>query len=112
MPAAIAGISKRPDGSQATSASPETPEPSNPPTFEPTRTLTPLIGCAKSAGAISRPATCPTGASAIVAFPSPSIPYAAMSETSSNCWKLSVINEASCWEYLVDKPSRTSWMAA
>ena len=40
------------------------------------------------------------------------IPYAAMSETSSNCWKLSVINEASCWEYLVDKPSRTSWMAA
>ena len=40
------------------------------------------------------------------------IPYAAMSETSSNCWKFSVINEASCWEYLVDKPSRTSWMAA
>ena len=40
------------------------------------------------------------------------IPYAAMSETSSNCWKFSVINEASCWEYVVDKPSRTSWMAA
>ena len=40
------------------------------------------------------------------------IPYAAMSETSSNCWKFSVIYEASCWEYLVDKPSRTSWMAA
>src|SRR5271157_4658777 len=40
------------------------------------------------------------------------IPYAAMSETSANCWKFSVINEASCWEYLVDKPSRTSWMAA
>ncbi len=40
------------------------------------------------------------------------IPYAAMSETSSNCWKLSVINEASCWEYLVDTPSRTSWIAA
>ena len=40
------------------------------------------------------------------------IPYAAMSETSSNCWKFSVINEASCWEYLVDKPSRTSGMAA
>ena len=40
------------------------------------------------------------------------IPYAAMSETSSNCWKLSVINEASCSEYLVDTPSRTSWMAA
>ncbi len=38
--------------------------------------------------------------------------YAAMSETSSNCWKFSVINEASCWEYLVDKPSRASWMAA
>ena len=28
------------------------------------------------------------------------IPYAAMSETSSNCWKFSVISEASCWEYL------------
>ena len=42
----------------------------------------------------------------------PYIPYAAMSETSSNCWKFSVINEASCWEYVVDKPSRTSWMAA
>ena len=40
------------------------------------------------------------------------IPYAAMSETSSNCWKFSVINEASCSEYLVDTPSRTSWMAA
>ena len=40
------------------------------------------------------------------------IPYAVMSETSSNCWKFSVINEASCSEYLVDTPSRTSWMAA
>ena len=40
------------------------------------------------------------------------IPYAAMSATSSNCWKLSVINEASASAYLVVRPSRTSWMAA
>ena len=38
--------------------------------------------------------------------------YAAMSATSSNCWKLSVINEASGSAYLVVRPSRTSWMAA
>ena len=40
----------------------------------------------------------------------PSAP--AMCETSLNCWQFSVINEAGSWEYSVDKPSRTSWMAA
>ena len=55
-----------------------------------------------------RPRSC-TGSSGRPTDAAPSsrrerIPYAAMSETSSNCWKFSVINEASCWEYLVDKP--------
>jgi predicted RecB family nuclease len=40
------------------------------------------------------------------------IPHAAMSETSSNCWKLSVISVASPSACLDDKPSCTSWMAA
>src|SRR5277367_2927813 len=35
------------------------------------------------------------------------IPHAAMSETSSNCWKLSVIRVASPSACLVDKPSCT-----
>jgi hypothetical protein len=40
------------------------------------------------------------------------IPHAAMSGTSSNCWKLSAISVASPSAYLVDKPSCASWMAA
>ena len=40
------------------------------------------------------------------------IPYAAMSETSSNCWKLSVISVFSCSAWVVERPSRISWMAA
>jgi hypothetical protein len=30
-----------------------------------------------------------------------SIPYAGIRETSSNCWRFSVINEAGCWVHLV-----------
>jgi hypothetical protein len=40
------------------------------------------------------------------------IPYAAISETSSNCWKFSVISVSSCLACVVERPSRTSWMAA
>jgi hypothetical protein len=40
------------------------------------------------------------------------IPCAAMSETSSNCWKFSVINETGCWEHLVGRAWRTSGLAA
>ena len=39
-------------------------------------------------------------------------PCSAMSETSSNCWKISVINAAGCWEHLVGRAPRTSGMAA
>jgi hypothetical protein len=35
------------------------------------------------------------------------IPYAAMSETSSNCWKFSVISEAIFSECTVDRPAKT-----
>ncbi len=40
------------------------------------------------------------------------IPHAAMSETSSNCWKFSVISVSSCLACVVERSSRTSWMAA
>ena len=40
------------------------------------------------------------------------IPYAAMSDTSLNCWKLSVIKVFSCSACLVGRPSIVSWMAA
>ena len=40
------------------------------------------------------------------------IPYAAMSETSLNCWNLSVINVFSCSACSVGRPSMVSWMAA
>ncbi len=40
------------------------------------------------------------------------IPYAAMSETSSKSWNLSVINVFSWSAWVVDRPSSTSWMAA
>ena len=42
----------------------------------------------------------------------PFIPYAAMSETSSNRWNLSVISDFSFSAWVVERPSRTSWMAA
>jgi hypothetical protein len=38
--------------------------------------------------------------------------HAARSETSSNSWKLSVINDASLSAWVVGTRSRTSWMAA
>ncbi len=40
------------------------------------------------------------------------IPYEAMSETSSNCWKFSVISEASGSECSVARPAKTSSIAA
>jgi hypothetical protein len=40
------------------------------------------------------------------------IPYAAMSDTSLNCWKLSVISVFSRSACLVGRPSMVSWMAA
>jgi hypothetical protein len=40
------------------------------------------------------------------------IPYAAISETSSNCWKLSVISVFSFSEWVVERPSMFSWIAA
>ena len=40
------------------------------------------------------------------------IPYAAKSETSSNVWNLSVISVFSCSAWIVERPSRVSWMAA
>jgi len=42
----------------------------------------------------------------------PPIPCAAMSETSSNWWKIRVIHEAGCWKYFLGRASRTSGMAA
>ena len=42
----------------------------------------------------------------------PFIPYAAKSETSSNSWNLSVINVFSGSAWVVERPSRTSSMAA
>ena len=40
------------------------------------------------------------------------IPHAAISETSSNCWKFSVISVSSSLACVVERPSRTFWMAA
>jgi hypothetical protein len=39
------------------------------------------------------------------------IPHAAISETSSNCWKFSVISVSSSLACVVERPSITSWMA-
>ena len=38
--------------------------------------------------------------------------HAAISETSSNCWKLSVISDFRLSAWVVESPSRTSSMAA
>ena len=40
------------------------------------------------------------------------IPCEAMSETSSNWWKIRVIHETGCWKYFLGRASRTSGMAA
>jgi predicted transcriptional regulator len=47
-----------------------------------------------------------------VALAVANIPYAAMSETSSNSWNLSVINVFSGSAWVVERPSSTSSMAA
>ena len=39
-------------------------------------------------------------------------PCAGMSETSSNCWRIRVLNETGCWEYVVGRASRTAALAA